>query len=197
MWQVFWKVNLPLLRPAIGAGAILIALYVVSDFGAIAMLRYMTFTSAIYYQMGSYDNLSATVLSVVLIAITLIILWIEGRMTKKGGYVQSATGAITRPEAVSLGKWKWPAVGFVVTVFLVAVVLPIVVLVYWSGIGYQEGAFDNKFWVFVFNSFKVSGIATLINMLLALSIIYLKSRYPSILSNTIENCLIPDMHYQV
>lgn len=186
MWEVFWKVNLPLLRPAIGAGGILVALYVVSDFGAIAMLRYMTFTSAIYYQMGSYDNLSATVLSVILIALTLIILWIEGRMRRKGEYVQSATGAINRPEPISLGKWKPIALGFSTLVFLVAVVLPIIVLIYWSVIGYQEGAFDNKFWVYVFNSFKVSGLAALVSMLLALPIIYLKSRYPSIVSEVIE-----------
>lgn len=186
MWQVFWKVNLPLLRPAIGAGAILIALYVISDFGAIAMLRYMTFTSAIYYQMGSYDNLSATVLSVILIALTLIILWIEGRLTKKGGYVQSATGSIRKPDIVPLGKWKWMALVFLGVVFFIAVLLPIIVLVYWAFIGFQEGAYDAKFWIYAFNSFKVSGLAALISMLLALPVIYLKSRYPSVLSRTIE-----------
>lgn len=186
MWQVFWKVNMPLLRPAIGAGAILIALYVVSDFGAIAMLRYMTFTSAIYYQMGSYDNLSATVLSVVLVALTLIILWIEARVHRKGGYSQSATGAYNRPDPVPLGKWKWAAIGFLVVIFILAVALPILVLIYWSMIGWQEGALNSKFWMYALNSLKVSGLAALLSMLLALPIVYLKSRYPSALSSGIE-----------
>lgn len=186
MWRVFWKVNIPLLRPAIGAGAILIALYVISDFGAIAMLRYMTFTSAIYYQMGSYDNLSATVLSVILIAITLIILLGESRIQKKNDYTQSASGGASNPNQISLGKWKFATIGFLSTLFFIAVVLPIIVLVYWSVIGYQEGALDSKFWVFAFNSLKVSGIAALISMVLALPIVYLKSRYPSVLSQLID-----------
>ncbi len=186
MWHVFWKVNLPLLRPAIGAGAILIALYVISDFGAIAMLRYMTFTSAIYYQMGSYDNLSATVLSVVLIAITLVILWGEARLQRKSDYSQSASGSFSKPEVIPLGKWKFITLLFLIFIFFVAVLLPIIVLVYWSVIGYQEGAMDSKFWIYAFNSLKVSGIAALISMIFALPIVYLKSRYPTGVSKLID-----------
>lgn len=186
MWQVFWKVNLPLLRPAIGAGAILIALYVISDFGAIAMLRYMTFTSAIYYQMGSYDNISATVLSVVLIAITLIILWGEARLQRKNDYSQSASGGSSKPEVIPLGKWKIVTLLFLIFIFFIAVVLPIIVLVYWSVIGFQAGAMDSKFWIYAFNSLKVSGIAALISMIIALPIVYLKSRYPSVISKLID-----------
>lgn len=186
MWQVFWKVNLPLLRPAIGAGAILIALYVISDFGAIAMLRYMTFTSAIYYQMGSYDNISATVLSVVLIAITLIILWGEARLQRKNDYSQSASGGSSKPEVIPLGKWKIVTLLFLIFIFFIAVVLPIIVLVYWSVIGFQAGVMDSKFWIYAFNSLKVSGIAALISMIIALPIVYLKSRYPSVISKLID-----------
>lgn len=186
MWQVFWQVNLPLLRPAIGAGAILIALYVISDFGAIAMLRYMTFTSAIYYQMGSYDNLSATVLSVVLIGLTLIILWLEGKMRRRGGYHQSASGAYQTPEPIALGKWKWLVTIFLFGIVVIAVLLPIAVLIYWSVIGIQMDALDSAFWGYALNSLKVSGLAALISMALALPIVYLKSRYPSTLTSTVE-----------
>ena len=54
---VLRRVTLPMLRPAIGAGVILVVLYVLSDFGAVALLRYSTFTSAIYYQMGGFDKI--------------------------------------------------------------------------------------------------------------------------------------------
>lgn len=183
--QIFWKVNLPFLRPAIGAGAILIALYVLSDFGAIAMLRYTTFTAAIYYQMGSYDNLSATVLSVVLIALTLIFLWAEGKTRRRQNYYQT-TNTFNEPDILALGKWKPLATGFVLLVFFLSVLLPIIVLVYWSIIGMSEGALDTKFWKYALNSIQVSGLAAFISMLLALPIIYLKSRYPSFISSGIE-----------
>lgn len=183
--QIFWKVNLPFLRPAIGAGAILIALYVLSDFGAIAMLRFTTFTAAIYYQMGSYDNLSATVLSVVLIVLTLVFLWAEGKTRRRQNYYQT-TNTFNEPDILPLGKWKPLATGFVLLVFFLSVLLPIIVLVYWSIIGMSEGALDTKFWKYAWNSIQVSGLAAIISMLLALPIIYLKSRYPSLVSNGIE-----------
>ena len=41
----FIRVVVPQLKPAIAAGSLLIALYVLSDFGAVSMLRYDTFTA--------------------------------------------------------------------------------------------------------------------------------------------------------
>lgn len=183
--EIFWKVNIPFLRPAIGAGAILISLYVLSDFGAIAMLRYTTFTAAIYYQMGSYDNISAAVLSLVLIVLTLIILWMEARTRKKQKFYQN-TNTYKQPDLLPLGRWKAAAVLFVGAVFVLSILLPIVVLLYWSSIGLAEGALNHRFWKYTWNSIKVSGLASLLCMLLALPIIYLKSRYPSVISRSID-----------
>lgn len=183
--QIFWKVNLPFLRPAIGAGAILIALYVLSDFGAIAMLRYVTFTAAIYFQRASFDTQSASVLSLVLIVLTIGILWIEARTRKKNKYYQTSN-TYREPEILPLGKWKPVALLFVSSVFLVSVLLPISVLVYWSNIGLQMGALDERFFGFAWNSLKVSGFAALLCMVLALPIIYLKTRYPSVITTVID-----------
>ena len=44
--EVFWRVNLPLLRPAIAAGLAVVVLHVLSDFGAVSMLRFQTFTQS-------------------------------------------------------------------------------------------------------------------------------------------------------
>lgn len=183
--QVFWKVNMPFLRPAVGAGAILIALYVLSDFGAIAMLRYTTFTAAIYYQMGSFDNISATVLSVVLIALTLVILWTESKTKRKQKYYQTSN-SYTEPETLPLGKWKLLSMLYVSTVFFISVLLPVTVLLYWSYIGIGEGALDGDFWEFAWNSFRVSGLAALFCMIMAVPLVYLTSRYPSIFSVIID-----------
>ncbi|GAF65527.1 iron-siderophore ABC transporter permease protein [Bacillus sp. TS-2] len=182
---IFWKVNLPFLRPAIGAGAILIALYVLSDFGAIAMMRYTTFTAAIYYQMGSYDHIGATVLSVILIGLTLIILWLESLTKRKQSYVQSSN-TYKEPDILSLGKWKWPAMLFVLTIFFISVLLPLSVLIYWSIQGVQAGALDSRFFEYAWNSVKVSGLAAIICMIIALPVVYLRSRYPSKSSYFIE-----------
>jgi iron(III) transport system permease protein len=183
--EIFRKVNLPFLRPAIGAGMILIALYVLSDFGAVAMLRYTTFTSAIYYQMGSYDNLSATVLSVILIAVTLAILWLEGRTRRKLKYFQTAN-TYNKPDLLPLGCWKIPALVYVFLVFCLSVALPVTVLLWWTRQGIAAGALNHRFWLYTLNSLKVAGLAAAVAMFFALPVIYLKSRYPSVISVLID-----------
>ena len=46
--RVFRTITIPQLRPALGAGALLSGLYALSDFGAVSLMRYDTFTRAIY-----------------------------------------------------------------------------------------------------------------------------------------------------
>lgn len=183
--QVFWKVNLPFLRPAIGAGAILVSLYVLSDFGAIAMLRYVTFTAAIYFQRAGFDTAGAAVLSLVLILITVMILWLESKTRKNNKYYQTAN-SFREPSILHLGKWKPYALIYVSIIFFVSVLLPMSVLIYWSNIGIRMGALDTRFFGFVLNSLQVSSIAAIICMFFAMPLIYLKSRYPSIVSSIID-----------
>ncbi|PYZ97552.1 iron transporter [Alteribacter lacisalsi] len=183
--KIFWKVNLPFLRPAIGAGAILISLYVLSDFGAIAMLRYVTFTAAIYFQRASFDTASASVLSLVLIVLTMVILWIEVRTRKKNKFYQTSN-SYREPDTLKLGKWKPLALVYVITVFLFSVALPIGVLLYWTYIGFEQHVIDERFFGFAWNSLKVSALAAVVAMVLALPVIYLKSRYPSFISTGID-----------
>src|SRR5690349_19058272 len=72
---ILFRVTLPLLRPALVAGLSLVILYVISDFGAVSLLRYQTFTYAVYQQMtGRYDHSAAAVLSLLLVAFALIFL---------------------------------------------------------------------------------------------------------------------------
>ena len=76
--ETLFRVTLPLLRPAIVAGLSLVILYVVSDFGAVSLLRYQTFTYAVYQQItGRYDRAAAAVLSLLLVLFALIFLAAE------------------------------------------------------------------------------------------------------------------------
>ena len=58
------RVTIPQLRPAILSGGLLVGLYVLSDFGAVSLLRYKTFTWAIYNQYeASFDRNTAALLA--------------------------------------------------------------------------------------------------------------------------------------
>ncbi len=184
-WAVFWRVTFPFLRPAIGAGAVLTALCTLSEFGVVALLRYNTFASAIYYQMEGYDRTAATVLSTVLIGLTVGVLGIE-RATRKRRRFHQTTNNQRPPETLKLGRWKPVGLLWVVGVVTLAVTLPLAVLVYWSVLGIGRGALDGRFWMFAFNSIRVAGMAALAAVALALPVVYLKARHPSLPSMLID-----------
>lgn len=72
--ETFRRIILPSIRPAAFSGAILVALYVIHDFGAVTLLRFDTFTRSIFvaYQ-GSFDRQRAAALAVVLLVVALIV----------------------------------------------------------------------------------------------------------------------------
>jgi len=130
--QTFWFVVLPALRPGLTAGMLLVALDVMAEYGTVALLRYETFTSAIFVQLtGRYDHSAAAVLSGALVALASVILLAELRTYGKGRFTQVESQ--WRPaRAIALGKWHAPALGFVIGVVTASLLIPVTALVVWS-----------------------------------------------------------------
>lgn len=127
----FWRVTLPQLRPAIGAGGLLVALYTVGDFGVVALLRYDSFARAIYTAYrSSFDRAAAAILALALLALALVFLAAERRV--RGRATLHRVGAGRRARDVRLGRWRWPAFALCAGVVLLALGLPLVVLAYWA-----------------------------------------------------------------
>ena len=83
--------TVPLLRPSIAAGCLLVALYTLSDFGAVSLLQYDSLTRAIYLQyQGSLDRSMAALLALVLVALTAVILLAEGASRGRARYYRFA-----------------------------------------------------------------------------------------------------------
>jgi iron(III) transport system permease protein len=133
-WTTFRTVILPQLGPAIGAGGLLVALYVLSDFGAVSIMRYESFTQVIYTSYrSSFDRVGAASLATMLVAVTLVVLWLEGRTRRRGAaYQRGGPGAARRAAPVPLGRWRWAALGLCCAVVGLALVLPVGMLVYWT-----------------------------------------------------------------
>jgi iron(III) transport system permease protein len=136
----FLRVTLPQLRPAAAAGGLLVSLYVLSDFGAVSMLRYSTFTRALYTQFRSaFDRAPAAVLGLFLVTLTLLVLVVEARVSRdRGGQFRSSTTA-RRPDTVPLHRWRWPAAAFAGTVVAAGLVVPVTVVLYWLVRGLRVG----------------------------------------------------------
>ena len=70
----FWHAIFPQLKPAIGSSVLLIALHMLVEFGAVSILNYQTFTTAIFqeYEMV-FNNNTAALLSGVLMVICILV----------------------------------------------------------------------------------------------------------------------------
>ena len=186
-WGTFFRVTLPQLKPSITAGSLLVALYTLSEFGAVAMLRYNTFTFTIYQQYeGAIDRSIAALLSFVLVIMAVVILLMEGYTRGRGRYFRSGAGAAREAEVVKLGRWKWVALGALGTTLSLALVLPVGVLAFWLARGIGAGEPLLLLWDATKNSLLVSGVAAVVTVAMAIAMAALLVRYPSRLNRMLE-----------
>jgi iron(III) transport system permease protein len=186
-WSTYRTIVLPQLMPAVGAGGLLVALYVLSDFGAVSILRFDSFTRAIYATYrGSFDRIGAASLSALLVVLMFLVLWLEGRTRRRFAYYRTAPGAARRPQKVRLGRWRWPALAFCAAVTILALVVPVAVLVYWS---LQSVAGDpdwSEISSAAVDSITAAGLAAAIAAVCAIPVAMLVARYPSRIAALIE-----------
>lgn len=170
----------PHLRPAFAAGTLLVALYTLSDFGAVSLLQFNAFTRAIYVQYtSSLDRGTAAVLALLLVAFTFGILAIEYRLRGRARYYRSSAGALRRARLSRLGAWKMPAVAFCALVSLLALGLPVLVTGYWLLQGGTATTHATPTTLLAFNSLFVSAAASVLCVLAGLPIVLYAVRHPS------------------
>lgn len=180
--QVFWRINLPMLRPAIAAGLALVVLHVLSDFGAVSMLRYQTFTLSIYLQMnGRFDYQAAAALSLILVSLSLTFLVLERFFRKRQRYYSSAQSRKVVPRQArgmeQLLIWSWLGL---ITLF--AFILPFAWMLVWSWHAWFKDLIDAAFWGYVGNSLWISVLAASTAMLAGLPVALYHARRRDYLS---------------
>ena len=174
-WQTFLKVTLPNLRPAITAGGLLVALYTLSDFGAVSLLRFNSFTRAIYVQyLSSFDRNVASLLSLALIVFAIILLMLERNSRGRGRprYYRSSAGVAAPRKRIELAHRKWPALLFCGSVVTAALVLPVGVILFWLLRGLDSGESLAPVWTATLNSFRAGALAAAAAAALGLPVAY-------------------------
>lgn len=185
--EVFRRVTIPLLRPAVAGGAMLIALYTLHDFGAVSLMRFPTFTQAIFLQYrAAFDRTPAAILSLMLVAMALAIVAVEQRSRGWARHYRIGAGAGRTIPLVPLGRWRWVALGFSGAVVGLALVLPVGVLTYLLVRGLAAGVPLNVTIGAAGNSMLVSATGAAAALVLALPVSTLVARYPGRASYALE-----------
>jgi len=178
--QIMRRVTLPLLRPSIVAGLALVVLYVVSDFGAVSLLRYQTLTYAVFQQMTARsDNTAASILSILLVVFALIFLLAERWFRHKSRFYQT-TGRYRAPERLRCRWLKALTVNaYLALVVGVAFGIPAYLLIQWSFSPEARSILDHRFFGFIWNSALLSASAATAGVAIGLPLAYLASRRPT------------------
>jgi iron(III) transport system permease protein len=182
-FAVLRKVTWPNIKGATFSGGLLSALYVLSDFGAVSIVRYDTFTRAIYnaYRASFDRNLAAT-LALILVAVTVLVLVVESRSK---GRKPIGTVIANRLNRIDLRIWKLPLVALLAGIASVSLVVPLASLTRWSIVGFPDTDWQEVSEA-LFSSIYLSVSGGMLTALLAVAIALIVVRFKTRLGIVLE-----------
>jgi iron(III) transport system permease protein len=169
-FQVFYKLAVPMIRPAIVAGLMLVIMETLSDFGAVDHFAIATFTTGIFRTWyGMYDLETAMQLASLLLIFVTIFIFIERRSRRKAAF--SIAGSVYKPlKLLQLTGYK-NLLAFIACLLpiFIGFILPVLELSYWA-LNYKLDFFNQKFISTALNTLYLSIAAAFLCTLLALII---------------------------
>ena len=131
--QVARSITWPAIKPAVLGSGVLVALYTLSDFGAVSLMRYDTFTRAIFNAYrASFDRDAAAAIALILILLTVFLVIMQGRITNVKAIKESDQ---FRYSETKLDRWQFFVLGVLTMWFVISIVIPVSSIIYWNLIG--------------------------------------------------------------
>ena len=175
--RVLLTVTLRRVRPTAAAAGLLVALYVLSDFGAVSLMRYETFTLGIFTSYrATFDRTPAAVLGCALVALAALLTWAEHRARgRAGGWI--GRGTPRPPVPARLGGFRPLALLTVAAVAVAALGVPAVSLVRWTLAGTSAGIDWAGLGGATVATLQVAGLGAVLTTVLAMPVGVLAARY--------------------
>lgn len=171
-WAAFWRVSLPLARPAVVAGVALALMETLADYGTVAYFAVNTFTTGIYrawFSLG--DRVAAAQLASMLLAFVLFLLMLERTSRGRARY-HNTTGRNRPLIGVRLpGLPAGLAVMACALPLLLGFLLPGALLLRMA-LSAGDAQFGERFLTLARNSFVLAGVTAAIAVFLALLLAY-------------------------
>ena len=178
-WATFFRVALPLARPAIAAGAALALMEAAADFGTVQYFGVDTFTTGIYRTwFGLGNKVAAAQLAAALMGFVLLVLVLE-RLSRGGARYHHTSRRWQHIVPGPLGGGRAAlALAVCITPILFGFILPSLVLLDLSIEG-GDPFFGRRFLTYATNSFILAGLGAVITVLAALVLAYAMRLHPT------------------
>lgn len=167
-WQAFWRVSLPMARPAIATGVLLAVMETVADFGTVSYFGVQTFATGIYTSWFSLaDRTGAAQLALCLLAFSLMLSVSERATRGRARYHQAGKQHARMPPAELYGARRiavWVLCGLPI---LFGFILPVVILVS-MGLESEQNLLSRRYLHFIQNSLTLAGTAAAITVAAAI-----------------------------
>ena len=173
-WAAFFKVSLPLARPAIAGGVLLTVMETIADFGTVAYFGVQTFATGIYTSWFSlFDRVGAAQLALCLLSFALLLAMLERLQRGDARYHDPARQTQQSP-AATLHGWQ-AAAAFVLCGLpvLFGALLPIIVL-FSMGLGSEQNLLSARYLGFIQNSATLASVAAIVTVAAAISVGFLQ-----------------------
>ena len=163
-WGAFWRVSLPVARPAIAGGVLLAVMETIADFGTVSYFGVQTFATGIYTSWFSFaDRGAAAQLALCLLGFALLLAVLE--QVQRGAARNHAAGKRFERMAPSVlrGWRRWSAMVFCGIPVFFGFILPLVVLFEMS-LGSEQDLFSSRYMGFISNSVIAAGTAAVLTV---------------------------------
>ena len=177
-YGAFWRVSLPLARPAIAGGVLLAVMETIADFGTVAYFGVQTFATGIYTSWFSLgDRTGAAQLALCLLSFALFLAILERVQRGRAKYHESAKPSQQAAAIELRGIRAALAVLLCAVPVVLGALLPIVIL-FSMGLGSEQNLLSSRYLGFIQNSLTLAAIAAVVTVTAAIAIGFLARLRP-------------------
>lgn len=188
-WGSFFRISLPLARPAVATGAALALMETLADYGTVAYFAVQTFTTGIYrawFSLG--DRIAAAQLSAALLGFVVLVLLLE-RMSRGRARFHNTTGRNRPQHGRRLSGFKAAGALFACAVPLaIGFLVPAAILLRMA-LTEGDAQFGPRFANLAGNSFTLAALSAVLAVGLAVLLAYAarmsRRRWPQIMNRVV------------
>jgi len=172
--QFFYRVSLPIARPALAVGLALVLMETLNDFGTVDYFAVRTLTAGLYDTWLNMGNLGgAAQIAVLMVVVVIILISLERYSRRQQKQFNSRNPGAPIPSIKLTGKYAYGASALAFTPVLFGFIIPFMVLANYA-VRYFEISWSNEFLTYALNSFSLASMAAIITLILGLILAYSK-----------------------